>query len=148
MKEVVHHLKTEDRVGIFRGILNDVSKSDGDYPTLLILTRPQVDIDYPLWPAARKVWAENQPSVDELKADIAKAGFRNVTHTTEAYPCEIEFETWLKMVQSRFWSTFSHFSEEELKDGCEKLAEQEKSRIDTNGRIHFEDRLVFILASK
>ena len=30
-------------------------------------------------------------------------------------------EQWFHMIRSRFWSTFSHFNDEELEDGIDEL---------------------------
>jgi hypothetical protein len=48
------------------------------------------------------------------------------------------------MVRNRFWSTFSNFTDEELEAGCATIAEE--ARVDGDGRVHFEERLVFISA--
>jgi hypothetical protein len=144
MKEVVHHL--DDRVAIFRGMRESLVAISG-LPSLLIMTRPQLDIDYPLWEQARQVWAKNQPSLHELVDELEQAGFSNVQHSTEAYPCSIPFATWQSMIKGRFWSTFSNFTDLELEQACQLLEEAEKHRI-VNGNICFEDRVLFITASK
>ena len=152
MKEIVHHLDGKDRVGIFRGMHSGLAaletQNDNtigpNIPSLLIVTRPQVEIDYPLWDEARQVWKENQPSVEELAADLQQAGFGNIQHTIESYPCSIALSQWQSMIKNRFWSTFSNFSEVELEDACHRIAKDYSDRIDGSGVIHFEDRLVFL----
>jgi hypothetical protein len=158
MKEIVHHLDAKDRVGIFRGMhqglanvesLNHHNNSGkNSIPSILIVTRPQVEIDYPLWDKARQVWKENQPSVHELTNDLHEAGFRSIKHTIESYPCSISLERWQSMIKNRFWSTFSSFSDKELQEACHHLASEYSDRIDDEGVIHFEDRLVFLIAHK
>lgn len=145
LKEVAHHLK--DRPQIFRGFYDCLVPSPKDRHSLLIITRPQKDIDYPLWEEARDVWAKNQPSSEEFVSELEGAGFTNVEQTTERYPCSIPLERWQSMVKNRFWSTFAGFSDEELAIACANMPEYEKSRI-RDGSIHFEDRLLFISASK
>jgi len=142
LKEVVHHLK--DRVKIFQGMHQELPTAG----SLLIITRPQVDIDYPLWSEARVVWKKNQPSSQELRKDLEQAGFSSIDESLESYPCSISFARWQEMVQNRFWSTFSNFSDPELQDACQRMATEHKERIDEKGVIHFEDRLVFLLAKK
>ena len=142
MKEVVHHL--EDRARIFQGMYSDLSRSG----SLLIITRPQVNVDYPLWDAARDVWKEHQPSSNELTGELQQAGFSDIVETLEPYPCTIPFQRWTDMVRGRFWSTFSNFSDEELDAACRHMETEHKHRIDKDGVIHFEDRLVFLLAKK
>jgi hypothetical protein len=154
MKEVIHHVAAEDRVAVFRGIHMDVStqsnnnNDDADHPNILIITRPQIEIDYPLWKEAKQVWAKNQPSQTELESELKEAGFSTVSSTIEPYPCEIDFERWMSMVKGRFWSTFSNFTDEELEEACERMRVDEAERINDKGVIHFEDRLVFISAYK
>jgi len=149
LKEVVHHFDSKDRVGIFTGLLNGMLSSDEegkDNSSLLIVTRPQIDIDYPMWPAAKKVWAANQPSADDIEADLHSAGFKDIRQEIKSYPCEIKLETWLGMVRNRFWSTFSHFTNEELEVGCDIITKEANS--DEEGNVKFEERLLFITAMK
>ena len=155
LKEIVHHLKEEDRVGIFRGMyqgLVPLPKKDDDAapppPSLLIITRPQIDIDYPLWDAARTVWRENQPSAFDFQRELKRAGFTDISATLEAYPCQISLERWQSMVRQRFWSTFSNFSDDELNDACQQIVQDYKDRTTEDVILHFEDRLVFISARK
>ena len=149
MKEVIHHVKAKDRLSIFQGVFNDlkgVPPIKG--PNILIITRPDVMIDYPLWEAAREVWTANQPSFHEIEADLKAAGFARISCTTETYPCSIPLDRWQSMVRGRFWSTFSNFSDDELNIACELIAKEASSKIDEMSVIHFEDRLLFISAYK
>jgi hypothetical protein len=150
MKEVVHHLEEEDRVRIFRGMRDELQPMDKNnattLPSLLIITRPQYAHDYPLWEEARQVWAENQPSLETIQKELKEAGFRDIAHSIEAYPCSTPLHRWLNMITSRFWSTFSNFSDEELQEACQRITRDETNRIDETGDIHFEDRLLFITA--
>jgi cyclopropane fatty-acyl-phospholipid synthase-like methyltransferase len=148
MKEVIHHFKDSERTKIFKGMLHGLADSSAKVPSLLIITRPQHDIDYPLWQEAREVWAKNQPHVDEIMKDLIDAGFQNIQYKMEAYPCVISLSRWQTMVKQRFWSTFANFTDSELDKACEVIAESEATRMDSNGCIHFEDRLLFILAFK
>jgi SAM-dependent methyltransferase len=150
LKEVAHHLADADRVGIFRGMYQDLrpTTETTSYPSLLIITRPQTDIDYPLWDEARSVWARNQPALQQFVSELEEAGFSNVLHSMEAYSCEIPLARWQTMVKSRFWSTFANFTDDELVKACETIAMNEKDRIDNNGTLRFQDRLLFISAYK
>ena len=146
LKEVAHHFADQDRLPIFRGMCQGLRPSDGP-PSLLLITRPQIDIDYPLWDAARKVWQENQPSLDKFVAELRDAGFTEIQHTISPYPCAIALDRWQSMIKARFWSTFSNFSDDQLAEACKRIAEDEKHRI-KDGVIEFEDRLLFITAKK
>lgn len=153
LKEVAHHFKAEDRVKIFKGIYDalETTTATGDSDcnaALLIVTRPQVEIDYPLWDEARQVWKENQPSASDFQKELEQAGFVNVQQTLEPYPCQIPLDRWQSMVKGKFWSTFSNFSNKELEAACQTIAKDYSDRVDKDGILHFEDRLVFISAGK
>jgi hypothetical protein len=149
MKEVIHHLNDKDRVEIYRGMRQELESIDDEkIPSLLIITRPQHDHDYPLWEEARQVWAKNQPSLEKIKGELREAGFRDIHHTVESYSCSTPLKRWLHMIESRFWSTFSNFTDQELKKACNRIQRDEKGRVDDKGNIHFEDRLLFVTARK
>jgi hypothetical protein len=120
------------------------TSEEGGGASLLVVTRPKNEIDYPLWPGAREAWARDQPGAFELEDDLRAAGFRMVTSRIMTYPCAVDLKSWLGMVRNRFWSTFSNFTDEELEAGCATIAEE--ARVDGDGRVHFEERLVFISA--
>jgi hypothetical protein len=146
LKEVAHHFDSTKRVDIFRGIFQGLEPSSDT--SVLIITRPQIEIDYPLWDEARQVWKDNQPSAQEFCHDLKTAGFVDIHHSVEGYPCQIAVGRWQSMVKGRFWSTFSNFNDDELEDGCERIAKEYQDRIDEEGVLQFEDRLVFISARK
>ena len=156
IKEVVHHFREEDRVGIFRGMREGLRKnrkaSDTIKPSLLIITRPQIDIDYPMWDQAFQVWKENQPAIEEIEADLQQAGYTKIERFVEPIECVISLSRWQTMVKSRCWSTFSNFTNEELEDACAIIAENaRKNSNNINGEggivLRFEDRLIFLEAS-
>ena len=159
LKEVVHHFDANERVGIFTGIRNGLIKNnkhgmdeDGsstrmnEGASILIITRPRIDIDYPMWSAAKDVWATNQPSANDIVSDLRKAGFQDVQQCIKSYPCEVELNRWVDMVRNRFWSTFSHFTDEEIEEGCERIMKEVQQPDGQEVMIQFEERLVFITA--
>jgi hypothetical protein len=164
MKEVIHHVKADDRVAVLRGLRRGLAKGEGrgtagdgrspppppppppPYPSILIVTRPQIDIDYPLWEEARRVWADQQPSLDDVVRDLVAAGFCRVRAEMHAYPCAVPLRRWQDMVRRRFWSTFSHFTDDELDRAARQMDVSERHRIDGEGVLHFDDRLLFITA--
>lgn len=176
MKEVVHHFHSKDRIPIFQGIydsllplstsnLSPIQQSsfifsettDISPPSVLIITRPQVDIDYPLWPEAKQVWKDNQPSEIEIMQDLQAAGFTQVSHEMKINECRVELETWCKMIRNRFWSTFSNFTDDELELACMAIKKRyEAEKKDGTGsevneekvQLLFEDRLLFITGRK
>jgi len=154
LKEVIHHLESsKDRIKVFRSILQGLSASDvadsGAKPanSILIITRPQTYIDYPLWPAAVEVWKANQPSTQKLCEDLKEAGFVDVQSQIKPFQSSVPLLQWQSAVKRRFWSTFSAFSDDELKNGCLQIEKIHKDKIDDKAKnIHFEERLVFITA--
>ena len=36
-------------------------------------------------------------------------------------PCKLEKARWIRMVRSRFWSTFSYFTDDELEAGIKEM---------------------------
>lgn len=144
-KEVIHHLK--DRVKLYQGLAENLIPLEGK-PSILLITRPQTDLDYPFWPAAREVWAKQEPSLAELTSELKEAGFVNISHEIHAYPCHLPWKQWIEMVQTRCWSTFGAFNDDEIEAACKALDEMYKDRIDEDGSITFEDRLIFLTAYK
>jgi len=192
VKEAVHHFDEKDRVGIFRGMreglrsqrrrtssvsstTTSTAATDDDdsinettviTPSVLIVTRPQTDIDYPFWDEALDVWKKNQPSIETIENDLKTAGFTNIQRSVESFPCSISLHRWQLMIRTRFWSTFSNFNDDELDRACEIIAAEAtaataatttntKANADSKNDddddddiiLHFEDRLIFLTAS-
>ena len=179
LKEVIHHFENvQERIGIFRGIRTGLRRNTTNtrttvttaaetettsdprnttYPALVIITRPQRDIDYPLWDAARTVWQRQQPHIETIRAELASVGYTQIAYRVEAYPCAITLTRWQHMIKTRCWSTFAQFTDRELHEACEQLAAtyQKTSRSTTNNKttneeeilLRFEDRLIFLTAS-
>jgi 2-polyprenyl-3-methyl-5-hydroxy-6-metoxy-1,4-benzoquinol methylase len=164
LKEVIHHFNENDRVGIFRGMKDELRKqstkskstiTDSHHPSILIITRPQIDIDYPLWSEAKDVWKQNQPSIQDIQQELIEAGYTNIVWNVESYPCSIKLNRWTEMIRSRFWSTFSNFTDQELDDACNKIAvkagkdndDDNDDNDDNDIILRFEDRLIFLTAS-
>lgn len=72
---------------------------------------PQVD--YPLFTRARQIWKEHQPHHSVFVSAMEAAGF-DVEVAVQEYPASLPKATWLAMMRSRFWSTFSYCSDAEL----------------------------------
>lgn len=141
LKEVIHHLADGERARFFAAVREHRLLPSG---LLLIVTRPKVEVDYPLWPAAREVWAACQPSEHELTAALREAGFESVTCTRHSFTIDVALERWLALIRARFWSTFASFDDKTLAEGCEAI--RGSVSVDARGHIHFDDRLVFIVA--
>mmetsp|Transcript_11800 Transcript_11800/g.37488 ORF Transcript_11800/g.37488 Transcript_11800/m.37488 type:complete len:240 (+) Transcript_11800:135-854(+) len=97
LKEMVHHIHMSDLPRLF-GLLREQRLEPGG--RLLVVTRPQRGIDYPLWDAAREVWARNQPSEDEIVSNLRDAGFGSVSVHQHAYPHEVAADEWCRLVRT------------------------------------------------
>ncbi|KAJ1455434.1 S-adenosyl-L-methionine-dependent methyltransferase [Pelagophyceae sp. CCMP2097] len=138
LKEVVHHL--DDRTAFFRDVRENRLEQGG---YVLVVTRPQHDIDYPFWPAASAVWAAAQPSTDDVVAELKAAGFDDVSETVEVFGVGLALNVWLEMIKQRFWSTFSNFNDDELEQGCDYVRRTHASQ----GVLRrFEERYVLVRA--
>jgi len=158
MKEVIHHIEpSELRVAVFQGIRQRLvhavpSRNPSDernvaiVPSLLIITRPDRNLDYPLWKQAEDVWAQYQPSTELLRHELQTAGFDRIHVEYLDYPCRIPLQTWQTMIQQRFWSTFSYFTNSQLRDACQELPRLHANRLDADDNLHFNDRLVVLTA--
>lgn len=142
LKEVVHHLgDAASRQRVLRDLREQRLSAGG---MLAIVTRPQRDIDYPFFPAAREVWAANQPDERSLVDELQASGYTDVRVERVHYPCELPIERWCKLVQGRFWSTFNSFDDAELAAGCDYIR---ATLVGSGSSVaSFEDRLLLITA--
>jgi len=136
LKEVAHHL--DDRVNLFAGLRRHLRPGG----RMLIVTRPKKDIDYPFFKAAKDVWIAHQPDPQEYVTEMLLAGFSNarVVDSWKAFPCSTSKVDWFSFIRNRGWSTFAHFDDAALQDGCNEID------LCFNGDdLKFEDRLVFVV---
>ena len=102
LKEVVHHLgdSTERHESLRQLRAHRLTPSG----RLLIVTRHQEQPQIPLFSEARKVWAEQQPSGDEIRDDLERAGFARVRLTSTTLEYTMPLDEWCALVRRRFWS--------------------------------------------
>lgn len=62
---------------------------------------------------ALQIWAQHQPHHSVFTTAMEAAGFTVELHT-HSYQAELPKATWLGMMRDRFWSTFSHCTQQEL----------------------------------
>ena len=112
LKEVVHHLgKRTTREACFAALREHRLARDG---TLLVITRAHEQPGIPLFDAARTAWAANQPAAAQLRDELRTAGFAHVSERPITLTYSMPLEQWTSLVSSRFWSTFSEFTDKEL----------------------------------
>merc|ERR1712113_845344 len=96
---------------------------------------------YPLWDAAREVWAKDQPSEQTFCDELTGVGFACVRVSLCKYPCQVSVDKWCELIRGRFWSTFHGFTDEEL------VAATEEIRLKSSGSdLFFDERLLLISA--
>ena len=102
LKEVVHHLgdSTERHESLHQLCAHRLTPTG----RLLIVTRHQEQPQIPLFSEARTVWAQQQPSGDELVADLEHAGFARVRLTSTTLEYTMPLDEWCALVRRRFWS--------------------------------------------
>jgi 2-polyprenyl-3-methyl-5-hydroxy-6-metoxy-1,4-benzoquinol methylase len=138
LKEIIHHIPILEMNKLFI----DLEKCLTPTGSCLIITRPS-EIDYPLFTAARKVWAQNQPSKDVLLKIMNDCGL-NVTCISTSMNMSLSKEKWYNMIRTRCWSTFSYFNDEELEEGIKEL----ELKFNCIDEISFREELLFIMIKK
>lgn len=138
MMGIVHHIAANDLAQLYAGIYNQLHKGG----ILLTITRPHV-VQYPFFQAALKIWPKYQPDSELYIQQQKDAGF-SVHCQYYDYQINIPKKQWFKMIENRFWSTFSHFNNEELQAGLMEL-EEKYAMVES---LHFADSLVFITSTR
>lgn len=139
LKEVVHHIPLDELQEVFDGVCRQL-RDDG---RMSIITRMPTSEHYPFFEAAHKVWVDNQEHYDTYADMLRKSGLE-VDVAIRDFEVRMPKEAWIGMVRARFWSTFSHFSDEELEAGIKEL----EARFKGEEEVVFPDRLVFITGTK
>ena len=60
----------------------------------------------------------------------------------------IKLARWVELVKRRFWSTFSHFDDDQIDAGCDVIRRDWATRTNQAGEIAFQERLVLIVATR
>jgi SAM-dependent methyltransferase len=137
LKEVVHHLSLAE----FPTLAGGLARALAPEGRVLIVTRPVVP-DYPLFSAARVVWRIGQPPAERYAEPLRSSGLE-VSSSEHAFPFQIPKTQWFELIRRRFWSTFSHFSDDQLEVGIAEIDAQNSGEV-----LHFEERLTFVEAQR
>ncbi|HIE02685.1 MAG TPA: class I SAM-dependent methyltransferase [Thiotrichaceae bacterium] len=133
---IIHHIDLADLPRLYKGIYQQLRKGG----IFLTITRPTI-VHYPFFQAALDIWSQFQPD-SELYVQFQKEVGFSVHCQTYDYPIQIPKTQWFEMIKNRFWSTFSHFNDEELQAGLMEL-ENQYAEAEV---LNFVDTLVFIEA--
>jgi hypothetical protein len=77
---------------------------------------------------------------------LYQAGFAHVETHQHITQCTIKLQQWQTMVKQRCWSTFGHFSDDELQDACDHYLTKAPQLDDNGDTLQFEDRLLLLAA--
>lgn len=89
------------------------------------------------------VWRAHQPPAALFMEAMERAGLRARLHRA-TFAAEMPKERWFAMVRSRFWSTFSKFSDAELEAGIVEL-EASHAGVDC---VTFREELLLLVGEK
>lgn len=131
LKESIHHVT--DREKTIAGLGGMLS----DHGRMLIVLLPQ-SIRHPLFPEAHERFAALQPDPEEIRGMVETAGLR-ASLSTRTFHVAIERDRYLRMLESRYMSVLSEFSEDELAAGIEHFR-----RAYTDPVLRFDDHVVFV----
>lgn len=138
LKEMIHHIPRNKIQTLFTE-LKDLITTNG---IILTITRPN-KVSYPLFKEAHKVWFEQQPSKEDLLTCMKNAGL-NVMCRSIFFDISMTKEQWFHIIKSRFWSTFSHFSDDELDEGINEI----KIMLADQANIEMTEELILFIATK
>jgi ubiquinone/menaquinone biosynthesis C-methylase UbiE len=132
IKESVHHMV--DRRETLRGLVRLLSP----HGRILVVMLPRT-IDHPLFRAAHERFRELQPDPAEIETIVAETGLRtSVSHRT--FHAAIERDRYVRMLESRYLSVLSEFSEDELRAGIEQFRHAYRN----DPVLRFDDHFAFV----
>ncbi|MEM1174336.1 MAG: class I SAM-dependent methyltransferase [Pseudomonadota bacterium] len=131
IKEAVHHFPNPSQsLKRLAGCLNQAGR-------LLIVMLPR-RLEYPLFDAALEKFARLQPDHRELAGALSDAQL-DVDVSFHAFSQTYSTQRYIEMVESRYMSLLSEFSDEELAAGIDEMR-----RKLTSDTVLFADNFVFI----
>lgn len=113
IKEAVHHFADAPTT---LASLSTLLQAGG---SILVVMLPK-RIDYPLFAAALERFTDRQPDPKDIEASMAACGLRT-SRTVHSYDLTMSTTQWLSMVENRFMSLLSTFSDAELAAGLHEL---------------------------
>lgn len=135
LKEVVHHIQA--REALWRHVRTILPERG----RILIVTRPQ-RTPLPLFEAAKRAFAANQPTVETLTEELERAGFATSLYV-HPYRFELDTRIWSDMIRKRFMSDLAPFGDEEIEAG---IAEIEREH--PKDTLEIADDIVYLSAWK
>jgi len=136
LKEMIHHIPKNEIQKLYSNLKNLLN----DNGICLTITRPK-NVVYPIFKAAHKVWSDQQPLKEELLEYITKSGL-NVICKSINIDIKMSKDDWFQIIRSRFWSTFSHFNDNELEEGIKEL----KISLANKEDVSYTEELILFIA--
>jgi trans-aconitate methyltransferase len=131
LKESVHH--TVDRRETLAGLVERLSR----HGRILVVMLPRT-IHHPLFRAAHERFRELQPDPAEIEEMVEAVGLRaSVSYRT--FHAAIERDRYVRMLESRYLSVLSEFSEDELREGIEQFRRSYRDPV-----LRFDDHFAFV----
>lgn len=138
IKEMIHHLSDNEKKVLYRNLYKNINKNG----ILSILLLPPT-IEYPLFPAALKLYEKLQPHYDSVKKGLEHVGFSVDIHTIK-YPLKIEKDRYFNMVKNRYMSLLSEFSDSEINAGINYM----RAKYSNTTFLEFNDVFIAVTGIK
>lgn len=136
LKEMIHHVN--DKTKLITNLFNNLNPG-GIF--LLILLPPT--IEYPLFELAKTRYEELQPHYTTIETILNNVGFQTeVSFVT--YPLSLDKARYFNMVENRYMSLLSRFTDAEIQQGLKEMQEKYLHQSTFN----FNDIFVFITGKK
>ncbi len=136
IKEMIHHISDKQKL-----IANLFNRLNAGGILLLILLPPT--IEYPLFESAKKSYEELQPHYQQLEDIFERVGFKTSVSFVK-YPLSLDKDKYFRMVENRYMSLLSMFSDEEISQGIKEMKEKYSEQL----TLDFNDVFVFIKGQK
>jgi ubiquinone/menaquinone biosynthesis C-methylase UbiE len=132
VKEVIHHVP--DIAATIGGLADLLAPA----ARFLVVSLPP-RLDYPLFTAALERFAKRQPEPESIAESMREAGLR-VQLEYDEFPVRVDRDHYLSLVQRRWMSVLSTFSDTEIADGLAEIRERHPEP-----ELTFTDRFAFVL---
>lgn len=136
MQYMIHHIKNKDEL-----VFNLYQKLNTNGQILII--RLGGKIDHPLFVSAKERYETEYKTSDKLIQSMKNAGFKTNIETID-YQVVIEKEKYFKMIEKKYMSILSSFTDREIQKGIQEI-EKKYSQTD---KLVFPEHILFILGQK
>ena len=136
IKEVIHHIEKKEE--LIRNIYTQLNEKG---ICLILLLPPK--IEYPLFKKAIELYEKNQPDYKDISMILRNEGF-DVEEKEISIPLSIPKAKYFNMIENRYMSLLSDFSEKEIHTGISSLRKKYNNRKNLN----FNDRFIALKGSK